>query len=46
MVKLRPLTEAQCYARCYGEAGLGDTVRVIRAERQPRGGARVLGRSP
>jgi hypothetical protein len=45
VVKLRPLTEAQCYARCYGETGRGDTVRVIHAERRPRGGASVSGES-
>lgn len=30
MRRLRPLTEAECYARCYG--GGGDDVRVLRLE--------------
>jgi hypothetical protein len=30
MRRLRPLTEAECYARCYG--GGGDDVRVLRIE--------------
>ena len=30
MRRLRPLTEAECYARCYG--GTGDDVRVMRIE--------------
>ena len=30
MRRLRPLTEAECYARCYG--GGGDDVRVVRLE--------------
>ena len=30
--RLRRLTEAECYARCYGWSD--DTVRVIRAERR------------
>jgi len=30
MRRLRPLTEAECYARCYG--GGGDDVRVVRIE--------------
>lgn len=29
-MRLRPLTEAECYARCYG--GGGDDVRVLRIE--------------
>ncbi len=33
--RLRPLSEAECYARCY--AGKSDTVRVVRLEpRRPR----------
>jgi hypothetical protein len=33
--RLRPLSEAECYARCYG--GSDETVRVIRLEpRRPR----------
>jgi hypothetical protein len=35
MIRLRPLTEAECYARCYG--GWEATVRVVRLEpRRPR----------
>jgi hypothetical protein len=35
MRRLRPLTEAECYARCYG--GWEATVRVVRLEpRRPR----------
>ncbi len=42
MRRLRPLTEAECYARCYG--GGGDEVRVMRLEpRRPRTLLRVSG---
>jgi hypothetical protein len=34
MRRLRPLTEDECYARCYG--GWEGTVRVVRAERTRR----------
>ena len=35
MIRLRPLSEAECYARCYG--GWEPTVRVVRLEpRRPR----------
>jgi hypothetical protein len=35
MRRLRPLTEAECYARCYG--GWEATVRIVRLEpRRPR----------
>jgi hypothetical protein len=27
-VRLRPLSEAECYARCYGDRG-GDVVKVV-----------------
>jgi hypothetical protein len=30
MRRLRPLTEAECYARCYG--GWEETVRIVRLE--------------
>jgi hypothetical protein len=33
MIRLRPLTEAECYARCYGTSD--GTVRVIRVEPRP-----------
>jgi hypothetical protein len=38
MRRLRPLTEAECYARCYG--GWDDTVRIVRLE--PRRARREL----
>jgi hypothetical protein len=34
MRRLRPLTEAECYARCYG--GGDENVRVIRMPARPR----------
>ena len=34
MRRLRPLTEAECYARCYG--GGDENVRVIRVPARPR----------
>jgi hypothetical protein len=33
MRRLRPLSEAECYARCYGSGGT-DEVRVVRIERR------------
>jgi hypothetical protein len=33
VIRLRPLSEAECYARCYGS--WEPTVRVIRLERRP-----------
>jgi hypothetical protein len=42
MRRLRPLTEAECYARCYG--GWDATVRVVRLEpRRPRSGVLLTG---
>jgi len=42
MRRLRPLTEAECYARCYGS--VGDDVRVVRIEpRRPRFPTRLSG---
>ena len=38
MRRLRPLTEAECYARCYG--GWEETVRIVRLE--PRLSGREL----
>jgi hypothetical protein len=29
MERLRPLTESECYLRCYGERGSDDTVRIL-----------------
>jgi hypothetical protein len=34
--RLRQLTEAECYARCYGRGSAWDAVRVVRVEREPR----------
>lgn len=43
MRRLRPLSEAECYARCYGSGG-GDDVRVVRIEpRRKRRVARLSG---
>jgi hypothetical protein len=40
--RLRPLSEAECYARCYG--GWDATVRLIRLEpRRPRSRALLAG---
>jgi hypothetical protein len=42
MRRLRPLTEAECYARCYG--GWDATVRVVRLEpRRPRSDVLLTG---
>jgi hypothetical protein len=41
-VRLRPLTEAECYARCYGEGD--DNVRFVKLEpRRPRFDIEVSG---
>ena len=43
MRRLRPLSEAECYARCYGSSS-GDDVRIVRIEpRRPRAILRVTG---
>jgi hypothetical protein len=39
--RLRPLSEAECYARCYGSGD--ETVRVIRLEPQRRQQPRLSG---
>ncbi len=39
--RLRPLSEAECYARCYGNGD--ENVRVIRVPRRARGHARLSG---
>jgi hypothetical protein len=39
MRRLRPLSEAECYARCYG--GWDESVRIVRLE--PRRARRELG---
>ena len=30
MQRLRPLSEDECYLRCYGQRGADDTVKVVR----------------
>ena len=40
-VRLRMLTEAECYARCYGAPN--ETVKVVRIERRQRGLSSVSG---
>jgi len=32
MQRLRPLSETECYLRCYGWRGSEETVRVLRAD--------------
>jgi hypothetical protein len=34
--RLRNLSEAECYARCYGGLGTGEAVRVVRVEPKRR----------
>lgn len=34
--RLRELTEAECYARCYGQRATREAVQVVRVEREPR----------
>jgi hypothetical protein len=41
-VRLRPLTEAECYARCYGDRG-GEVVSVVRLVPDERLAARRTG---
>jgi hypothetical protein len=36
MDRSRSLSEAECYARCYGWRGGEDTVKVLRPEPDPR----------
>jgi len=36
MQRLRPLSETECYLRCYGWRGSDDTVRVLRGDSTPR----------
>jgi hypothetical protein len=36
MQRMRPLSEEECYLRCYGWAGADDAVRVLRAGDVPR----------
>jgi hypothetical protein len=32
MQRLRPLSEEECYLRCYGSRGADDSVRVVQVE--------------
>jgi hypothetical protein len=41
MRRLRRLSEAECYWRCYGSAD--ETVRVVRVQRRERAEARLSG---
>jgi hypothetical protein len=34
--RLRPLSETECYLRCYGWRGSEETVKVLRADPLPR----------
>jgi hypothetical protein len=36
MQRLRPLSEAECYLRCYGQRSAREAVQVVRIEREPR----------
>jgi len=36
MQRLRPLSETECYLRCYGWRGSEDAVRVLRTDSVPR----------
>ena len=40
MQRLRPLSEDECYLRCYGQRGSEDTVKVVRP------GDPLIGESP
>ena len=35
MQRLRPLSETECYLRCYGWRGSEETVKVLRADAAP-----------
>jgi len=35
MQRLRPLSETECYLRCYGWRGSEDTVKVLRPDNTP-----------
>jgi hypothetical protein len=32
MQRLRPLTEEECYLRCYGQRGADETVKLVESE--------------
>jgi hypothetical protein len=42
MQRLRPLSETECYLRCYGWRGTEDTVKVLRTDAAVREAPSVL----
>jgi hypothetical protein len=42
MQRLRPLSEEECYLRCYGWIGADDSVRVLRDGDEPAEAVSVL----
>jgi hypothetical protein len=43
MQRLRPLSEAECYLRCYGQRGTEYTVRIVEPAPQARPRPSLLG---
>ena len=42
MQRLRPLSETECYLRCYGWRGNEETVKVLRMDAEPRESPSVM----
>lgn len=42
MQRLRPLSETECYLRCYGWRGSEETVKVLRVDDGPRESPSVM----
>jgi len=42
MQRLRPLSETECYLRCYGWRGSEETVKVLRVDPTPRDSPSVV----
>jgi len=42
MQRLRPLSETECYLRCYGWRGSEETVKVLRLDTEPRESPSVM----
>lgn len=42
MQRLRPLSETECYLRCYGWRGSEETVKVLRVDSGPRESPSVM----
>jgi hypothetical protein len=42
MQRLRPLSETECYLRCYGWRGSEGTVKVLQVEAVPRAAPSVM----